>query len=199
MTCYASVAACRNTVLIVKRTNRNDHWLQCNFPFKRRKENARQLFPATKYRAEVVSEDAGQKRREGDDAFSTCCRLEPGILLADRMKKSKLTQGSHPSSTVYSRVVLLKSLALWYYYIGEGCCTHDIITGCCQSSGTSVSCVWEERAVCHADADTSIHTSMPSYSRKHSGPDEGKLPISKYPFMESVFFLRLQWSQLCPC
>lgn len=40
----------------------------------------------------------------------------------------------------------------------------------------------------HADTDTSVNTSMPSCKRKHSGPEEGKLLILKYPFMGSALF-----------
>lgn len=69
---------------------------------------------------------------------------DPDVLLAERIKQLKLTKGSRPSSTaLYSKAVLVKSLAR--RYSGEGCCTHDIITSCCHSGGTSVRFVGEKK------------------------------------------------------
>lgn len=65
-----------NTALIVSEPTTTTVGYNAISSVNRRKENARRLFPATKDRAEAVSQDAGQERREGDDAFSTCCRFE---------------------------------------------------------------------------------------------------------------------------
>lgn len=69
-------------------------------------------------------------------------------------------------SIIYGRVVLLKSLAQWYY-TNEGLCTHDII----MSSQLSVQ--WNVCELCRPgrEADTSVFNSMPSSGTSQSGPD----------------------------